>query len=231
VITISVHPAPSDTITSDKSIFCPSDSAQICNSGNFTSYQWNNGKTGKCIDVNEAGDYYVTITDTYGCTAQSNRLPINVYPVPSVSIIAEGDLLTSYGAVTYQWYFNGSPIPGATTDTLHVSQAGEYSLEVTDSYGCFTLSNPVNMVSTGIGQLAQEGLLLYPNPSTGTWQLEVDNDLVGSAFSVYDMQGQIVYQSEIRNVRSEITLNAASGVYWLQISSTHGNMVRKMVKL
>src|SRR5207249_3021472 len=40
--------------------------------------------------------------------------------------------------LSYAWYFNGSPIPGATTDTLIVSnvgvaQVGSYSVRVTDS--------------------------------------------------------------------------------------------------
>jgi len=72
---------------------------------------------------------------------------------------------------------------------------------------------------------------LYPNPSVGNWQLAVDNSLVGSALEVYDEQGRLVFNSELRTQNSELSLNVARGVYYLRISNEEGSVVRKLVKL
>jgi len=149
-----------------------------------------------------------------------------------VPIVADGKFLSSYGAATYQWYLNDTPILNATTDTLLVKEPGAYSLYVTDSNGCATFSEPVNLISTGINQLAEDQVLLYPNPnSTGSWKLAVNDELVGKVLSVYDVQGQLVYQTMIQTAKSEIVLGVPSGVYWLKIYSANGDVVRKMVKL
>lgn len=61
------------------------------------------------------------------------------------SIVASGD-----PTLTYQWYFNGSPFGGATSDTLSFSNArssdaGDYTVVVTNSLGSVT-SNKASLV-------------------------------------------------------------------------------------
>jgi hypothetical protein len=62
---------------------------------------------------------------------------------PSNQVVSFGGLATFSVRATgnnlaYEWYFNGNPVPGATSDTLTVSnagvaQVGDYSVRVTDS--------------------------------------------------------------------------------------------------
>ena len=117
-------------ITTNENIFCSDDSTQICALSGYASYQWNAGVTGtgNCIYAKQAGDYYVTITDINGCTAESNHLPISVYPVTPASIIRQGDTLSSYGAVSYQWFLNNNPITNATGPIYIAGQQGLYSI-------------------------------------------------------------------------------------------------------
>jgi photosystem II stability/assembly factor-like uncharacterized protein len=71
---------------------------------------------------------------------------------------------------------------------------------------------------------------LYPNPATaGNWQLTVDNSLLGSALEIYDDNGRLVFQSEIRNSQSEINLNVAVGIYFASIKNTEGLVTQKLV--
>src|SRR5690606_8863697 len=52
-------------------------------------------------------------------------------------IVRSGNALTSTPASSYQWYFNGSPIPGATGMTYIMTDDGEYSVKVPVLGGCY----------------------------------------------------------------------------------------------
>ncbi len=224
--------AGSVTVSSDKSVMCSGDSAHICASGSFASYLWNNGQTGQCIYTKLAGNYYVTATDAGNCTASSTALPLAVYPLPPVSISVNGDTLTGYNAVTYQWYLDGSPISGATSPVYIAQQSGDYTLLVTDSNGCRAVSTIVAIV-IGVNDLQfEEGVNIFPNPNeNGEWQLAVGKEWLGGFAEVFDVAGRVVYKSAIRNLQSEITLDVSRGVYLLRISSVQKIYTVKLFNL
>ena len=218
-VAVTVNPVPRVVLTSDKDIFCSGDSAQLCATAGFPSYQWNTGVsgTGNCIEVEDAGNYYVTVTDHNNCTAESNHLPMRVYPVPSVSILEKGNTFFSFGQVSYQWYLNGNPVDSATSPEYIANQAGSYTVQVTDSNGCTAISTPLAV--TGLNELMDgEDVFIYPNPSAGNWQLAVSNGLIGSALEVYDQQGQLVWKDEIRSAKYDIgDATLSTGVFFMRI--------------
>ena len=113
-----------------------------------------------------------------------------------------------------------------------VTRSGYYSLQTVDSNGCVTLSPEAYITVNGITDLAEgERVSVYPNPTTGVWQLCVSSELVGSVLAIYDEQGRLVFQSQIRDLQSEITVDIAAGIYYLHISSPNANLTRKLVKL
>ncbi len=59
--------------------------------------------------------------------------------VPSTQITLDAGIIdgTLPNAYTYQWYLNGIPLPGFTNATYIASNAGMYSVKVTNSFGCF----------------------------------------------------------------------------------------------
>ncbi len=143
------------------------------------SYQWSfegetiPGATGSTLFVpnvqfDQQGNYSVVVYNSAGAVASSNatlrlllppyfsRPPTNalvrIRPDPqaapttnaSFSVQARG-----LGALSYQWYFKGQPIPGATATNLTISNVqlangGEYSVAVTDSIGT-VFSPPANL--------------------------------------------------------------------------------------
>jgi hypothetical protein len=232
---VTVNPSGNTpvTITSDKTIMCASDSAQICAPAGYVSYLWNTGQTGQCIYTKLAGNYYVTVTDAGSCTATSNHLAINVHPLPPVSISVSGDTLTAYNAVTYQWYFNGTIIQGATSPMIIANQTGYYQVLVSDTNGCTALSNKANITITGIETISAESeFKLYPNPlESGRWHMEVGAAMIGNKYEIYDDNGRLVYKSEIRNVKSEIDFTAAKGIYFLKVYTQPKTLTRKLIKL
>ncbi len=180
-----------------------------------------------------ADTYIVTATDVNGCTAVSNSLVISIYTPSPVTISVNGDTLTSFGAVSYQWFLNGQPIPGDTTSTIVAQQSGSYTVEVTDAHGCH-YSSSATSITTSVSTIPNhDAIKVFPNPlAGGNWQLRVNESLVGGKVELYDANGQLVFQSLITNQQSVIDIHdAAAGVYDLRIVSEHTNSNLKLIKL
>ncbi len=223
----------SATITANQTTMCASDSAIICAPAGYASYLWNTGGTGLCITATHAGNYYVTVTDNGNCTASSNHLAINVYPLPAVSISVNGDTMTAFNATSYQWYLNGTTILNATSNVYVATQTGNYTVAVSDANGCVAFSNPVNISTVGIHELVEgQGMKVYPNPlDAGFWTLECGANMVGGNAEIFDDNGRLVYQSKIQSIKSAIEFNAARGIYFLRLFSAEHTATLKLIKL
>ena len=129
------------------------------------SYQWqfggNNipGATTSSLTLNnvqlsDAGDYSVVVTNVAGTLASASAT-LTVWAPPAISIQpASRTNLTGTSAsfsvtatgtapLNYQWQFGGNPIPGTTTsgltlNNLQLSDAGNYSVVVTNVAGSLT---------------------------------------------------------------------------------------------
>lgn len=219
------------SITTNKSFICQYDSAHICATQGFSSYQWSNGGTGECITVGQAGYYDVTVTSNGNCSAVSGQLQIQVYSPTTVNITANGNTLTCTTLATYQWYLNGQAITGATSNTWVAVQTGNYSVSGTDLNGCPATSAARYVVISGIGDLSEENIKIYPNPTNSTWQLEMPAAWTGAQYELYDLGGNEVAAGEIRTAVTTLSIAAAQGVYFIKISTGQQNIVRKVVKL
>lgn len=91
----------------------------------------------------------LTITDNMGCVATDSSW-VTVNPTPVCNITAPdtafcpGNFLVlsaCTGMSSYQWYKDNNPISGATNDTLHANKYGQYWVEITNSFGCTSISN------------------------------------------------------------------------------------------
>ncbi|MFN5323807.1 MAG: choice-of-anchor L domain-containing protein, partial [Bacteroidota bacterium] len=128
--------APTATIT-------PSGSLSLCPGGNVTltanqgqSYQWSNGATSQSITVNAAGTYTVTVSNGPNCSAVST--PVNV-TVGGASASINGVLSICNGANTTLTATPGTSYlwsNGATTQSINVTNAGNYTVTVTANGGC-----------------------------------------------------------------------------------------------
>lgn len=108
---------------------------------------------------NTPGLHTITVTGTTpgGCLS-TEHVVVTVSPSPSASISLTGSnptcitspptLTFSGSAGTLQWFFNGTPIPGATGTSFTPTQTGSYYAVVTStiSPNCATSSNIINVV-------------------------------------------------------------------------------------
>ncbi|MFZ2493661.1 MAG: Ig-like domain repeat protein, partial [Thermoanaerobaculia bacterium] len=100
-----------------------------------------------------------SITAQYGgdpafATSSSGAFTQTVNPTCSASISPSGPTtFCSGGSVTlsasagasYQWFSGGSPVSGATAQTLSVSTSGSYAVQVTAASGCSATSSAVTV--------------------------------------------------------------------------------------
>jgi SdrD B-like domain/SprB repeat/PKD domain/Secretion system C-terminal sorting domain len=111
------------------------------------TFIWNNGSTNQTIQNLPAGNYSVTVTDKFGCTAtksttlvyQSN-IAVNLTPThPNCASNSNGTITSSVsgGIAPYSYLWSN----GANTPNLQNLPAGNYSLTVTDALGCTKAAN------------------------------------------------------------------------------------------
>ncbi|MFT4535092.1 MAG: hypothetical protein ACI9P5_002457, partial [Saprospiraceae bacterium] len=103
------------------------------------SYLWTGGSTNQTLSVNTGNEYFVTVTDSNGCTAVTSiSVPMDTLtPISNAGsdgILCEGEVttLTATGIGTYLWS------DGSTNANLTVTPntTTTYSLTVTASNGC-----------------------------------------------------------------------------------------------
>jgi hypothetical protein len=217
------------TITESDSVMCAGDSVQICVPNTYSNYAWNNGKTGQCIYVNAAGNYYVTVTNASGCSAESsNHVSVAVHQVPAVSITESGDTLDAVNANSVQWYLNGNAISGATSNVYVATVTGAYSVQVTDTNGCKANSTPVNITVLGMPGLSNDAVFnIYPNPASDKLIIDLKGLPISVPVEIYDAQGKLVMEFRSQNVISTLPVaGLAAGTYMIKVQNT----VRKFCK-
>ena len=221
------------TITAPSSAVCQGDTEQVCAPAGYQTYHWNTGASTQCVTASAAGSFAVTVTDNANCTATSNQITITVNVADSVSITQSGNTLIAGAAATYQWYFNGAPIAGATSSTYVPTQDGNYYVKTTDQNGCpYTTRTEVVKGILGINELTAGSIVkVYPNPlANGNWHLDVSADWIGSTCEIYDAAGRLVFKTEVKAIQSEFELNVAQGIYMMRITSATKNYDVKLIK-
>lgn len=132
------------TATLQDSIICQGDSTLIVANAGQTSYEWSNGVSGPSLYVSDTSDYYVTVTDPFGCIANSDTVSVDWYntvpaPVVSDTAVCFGDsvLLTTNSLYTVEWFVSTSSNPalqsGNTFQTPAITQSTTWYVANYDS--------------------------------------------------------------------------------------------------
>ncbi len=204
------------------------------------------------------GDWvYCRMTSNYMClvtkTVSSNTVAITVDSplIPHVTIranpgtsiaLGQSDTLTAVTtdgglAPAYQWFVNGLPIAGATTNTFI---SNNFSITKEDSVSCVVTSSGLCAMTThewvyisvhnvGVKPLTHEsGLTVLPNPNKGTFLIKGTLGTINDeevSLEITDLLGQVVYKDKItaRNgtINEQVLLGdkLANSMYILSLRS------------
>ncbi len=155
-------------------------------------------------------------------------------PVISIS----GAVLTSTPATTYQWYWNGTLIPGAVAQAYNTTAVGNYYVEVTYYNACPYQSNTINVLSTDLrDDLIFSELLLYPNPVSSQFVVEFSLEKAGTVIvSLKNVLGQTISENEIevkagsKTSFKEDVAALRAGIYFVEIRSGNYQTTWKIFK-
>jgi hypothetical protein len=253
---LNILPVPQATIS-------PNSIANICQGGSVTlfantglglTYQWKlngndiSGATSSTFIATQSGGYTVQVTNANNCTKLSQPTTVTVNPLPSANIststpttFCQGDSVVLNGntgaGLTYQWKLNGSNISGAIASSFTANQTGNYTVLVTDSQSCSSLSQPIavtvnplppaTITATTPSSICQgDSVTLNANTGMGlTYQWKLNgNNIVGATSSIYNATQSGDYAVEVIDGNGCKALSSAQSVM-VQPSFTGGPII------
>ena len=181
-ITLTVDTVPNVTITGPSSV-CDGENFELT-AHNANHYVWSDGTNpietveeetlvANGEDIDESTTYYVTGTNSYGCTASASKtITVNALPSTDLTIFVNGEdfgatgegddvLLCAgsnvtisvpyVGGNTYAWYTDGGDelLENETGNTLslnNITESGSYFVIVTAATGCEGWIEPVDVI-------------------------------------------------------------------------------------
>lgn len=241
--TVTAHALPVAAVTpADTVNLCKGTTLVLsANTGTDITYQWykNNlpisGKVKATYTVpkNDGGSFSVSVTDDHGCMDTSDATVVNKINKPAASITVTGDpdlcmsgsvILEASGkpGYSYKWSKDDVKISNEPNQTYTASSAGSYTVKVTENIaGCNKTSAPVLLFSScklsdsETPDHQSASIEVFPNPSSGLFQLEVNNvqTKATGTLSVMALHGAVVYTESL-------ALNTGSNEYLVTLPST-----------
>ncbi|MEI6089622.1 MAG: T9SS type A sorting domain-containing protein [bacterium] len=243
-IQVTVYETPKLTIDPTAELaFCrdQNEDVPLRASSGFNTYLWSTGATTREITVTQPGTYSVTATTKDGCSTTTEMTVVERdRPAKPEVLYYQGVIWSSVNASKYKWYKDGKPLPQSNLKAINIGQdetdAGIYSVEIWDEYGCEAQSDGLSVIASVNDLNAGEYLNVTPNPFDQTFKLDVNLEVSGNVIiQISDINGKLVYETKdfISNNQISQTIdlgNISSGVYMIYIKCNDKSWVKRIVK-
>lgn len=176
------------------------------------------GNLYRCIISN---DYYEIISDSVELIVHEN---------PSKPTITETEgVLSSTSATSYQWYNNSTLIDDETSISYTPTANGDYTVVITNEFGCENQSDVYNFVLNSINDNDKEFISVYPNPVNQHLTIQYQNK--PDKIYIYNNTGSLVLEkSKPDDFKCGIDVSQFSrGVYLVSIKYTDKSVILKFI--
>jgi len=197
--TVTVNPLPQATITANGSTtFCSGGSVTLTASSG-SSYLWSNGATTASINVTQAGDYSVAVTNASGCTATSSPTTVVVNASPAVPTISASGSTTVCAGQSVTLSGGAQVVPGNSllfNGTNNSVRIPDVNYAGANSFTIEAWIKPNNITSNPYYEIARQqgapnwlfsfqdyGTILSFGLNTTTGFTELDAPITASAFT------------------------------------------------
>lgn len=220
--TITVFPFPNDTLVLDGN-------TAFLLEQNPTTVLWIQNElpattlSGNMNELTESGIYRVELTNEYGCFSSTNEVlycaPVAITFSPSIGELSVEDVYA-----TYQWYFNGLPIDGATNSYWAPVSPGNYAIEVTTNFGCI-IESDVYVIENAVAERRTTNPLVYPNPATNEIQIRLSSP---GEWLICNTIGQTILSGKTNNSTFTIPIEQLNaGSYILRTATGASRFIKQ----
>lgn len=204
------------------------------------TYAWSTGATTSSIFNLSAQTYTVIVSDA-GIKKDTATVTILEPAELNAALTATGASSTTAsdggatavvigGTPPYDYFWNTSE----TTDAITGLPTGDYTLFITDANGCDLMETVyIDVIITGIDvkETGSATITLSPNPSNGIFTVELTNlKSVAKEIGIYDMMGKELQRMAINsNVSQQMEVSYPAGIYFINVFTSDGMLVQKVV--
>lgn len=236
VYTLNILPSviPEVTITASSTEICPGDdvhfTASVTNGGTNPAYQWlrngqgigaiwhtytaanlKDGDSVTCIIRSSIGCAVPTVDTSKAVYIHHKAAPTAVISPASARVCAGNSQTFSVsGGASYQWFFNGAAITGATAAIYVASLPGVYSVQASNSICTVPATNNASLgvIPLPSGNITPATAILCPGASqqltttqaAGGYQWFLNNAIIpGATGSTHNATASGTYQLQLQN--------------------------------
>ncbi len=193
------------------------------------TYVWSDLSVGATLAANASGTYYLDVVDANGCS-YADTVEVTIFGLPSVTLTTAPGTICNYDpdvvltGTPAGGTFGGPSVTGNMFDPSIGNGTHDVFYEFTDANGCTGFDTLTLTVDgcLGVAENTVTTLLVYPNPSTGEFTLDIP---VNNSFvQVTDVFGKLVYTNRFeQNGVSAIRLEEnAHGTYFVTLITPEG---------
>ena len=234
IYAVEVSPLPSVEPIQGDLVFCPGQQIVFATSGlDVDVYHWSypsswtllgDSTSNEILFISSDEGGSVSVYGSNGCgNSELSSIEADAFTFPEPVVFdVNGDTLsiTESGQISYQWYLNGAPIPGATTSTYIVTQSGEYMVQITSQQGCTTFSVVEHVIFSSTHQpIITSNLKVNPSPASDI--IYVTGAELGQSYTIVNSVGTTVVHGQL-DTQSIPVSKLSNGIYIIMISGKSG---------
>lgn len=211
------------------------------------TYSWSNGSTTEDLFGLASGVYSVTVTDSLSQSATgtdsvgSNPIhpdpivgPING-PAAAQSWVAYSYDVPATSGSSFDWSATGGIVASTISNSAFIQwnagPDGMLYVTETDANGCFASdSMMVDIMFVGIDETHENAILVFPNPSSSTFNIVLPANFQNVDIALYDISGrQVRMQPSVLNNTTIDVNDLTSGVYILHMQRGQTKLTHRVV--